>query len=108
MNLGEGARAAVCTPVAGESVAVIGENRKLLIFGLDEMPEMGRGRGVIMQKYNRSGLSDAVVFKLSQGLVCHTPDGRTRTFEGLKDWVGKRAQAGRLPPTGVPRSNRFS
>ena len=108
MNLGEGARAAVCTPVDGESIAVIGENRKLLIFKLDEVPEMARGRGVILQSYNRSGLSDAVVFKLADGLVCRTPDGRTRTFDGLKDWIGKRAQAGRLPPTGFPRSNRFS
>ena len=108
MNLGDGARAAVCKPVDGESIAVIGENRKLLIFKLDEVPEMTRGRGVILQSYNRSGLSDAVVFKLADGLVCQTPDGRTRTFDGLKDWIGKRAQAGRLPPTGFPRSNRFS
>ena len=103
-----GARAAVCTPVDGEAVAVIGENRKLLIFKLDEVPEMARGRGVILQSYSRSGLSDAIVFKLTDGLVCHTPEGRTRTFEDLKDWIGKRAQAGRLPPTGFPRSNRFS
>jgi topoisomerase-4 subunit A len=108
MNLGDGARAAVCTTVDGESVAVIGENRKLLIFKLDEVPEMARGRGVILQSCNRSGLSDAIVFKLADGLVCHTPEGRTRTFEDLKDWIGKRAQAGRLPPTGFPRSNRFS
>lgn len=108
MNLGDGARARVCVPVEGESVAVLGQNRKLLIFGLEEVPEMTRGRGVILQKYNQSGLSDALVFKMAEGLVCRSPDGRTRTFDDIKDWIGKRAQAGRLPPPGFPRSNRFS
>ncbi len=108
LNLAQGVEAAVCRPVAGDHVAVIGENRKLIIFPLDELPEMTRGRGVIMQKYKDGGLSDAKTFTLADGLTWSSGAGRTRTESDLVAWMGKRAQAGRLPPTGFSRANKFS
>ena len=106
LNLGAGAEAQVCAVVDGDHVAVIGENRKLLVFPLAEVPEMTRGRGVILQRYKQGGLSDVAVFALADGLACRTGD-RTRTFTDLGDWIGKRSQSGRLPPPGFPRNNRF-
>jgi topoisomerase-4 subunit A len=107
LNLAEGEEAAAAVPAAGDSVAVIGENRKLLIFPLQELPEMTRGRGVIMQKYKDGGLSDVKTFTLAEGLAWSAGAGRTRTETKLTAWLGKRAQAGRLPPNGFPRSNKF-
>ncbi len=104
---GPGAEAAVCVPAEGDSVAVIGEKRKLLIFPLDEVPVMTRGRGVILQRYREGGLADATVFTRADGLVCRLGGERTRTFAELEPWTGRRAQAGRLPPSGFPKSNRF-
>jgi len=100
--------AAVCTPVEGDWAAVLGANRKLVLFPLKEIPEMARGRGVILQRYAKGGLADAKTFRMADGLVCRT-GGRHRTFTAteLADWKGKRAQAGRLPPAGFPRGNRF-
>ena len=107
LNLGGGVEAAVCRPAEGDSVAVIGENRRLLLFSLDELPEMTRGRGVIMQKYRDGGLSDVKTFMMEEGLSWSAGAGRERVERRLADWVGKRAQAGRLPPKGFPKSNRF-
>ncbi len=107
INPGEGVEAAVCRPVEGDHVAVVGENRKLLVFPIEELPEMVRGRGVILQKYKDGGLSDAKTFTLAEGLTWAAGAGRTRTETDLRAWLGKRAQAGRLPPTGFPRSNKF-
>ena len=100
--------AAVCTDGAGDHVAVLGDNRKLLVFPAVELPEMTRGKGVILQKFRDGGLADARTFMLADGLECRT-GARTRTFSAdeLAEWVGKRAQAGRLPPRGFPRGNRF-
>ncbi len=108
LNVEGDVEAAACAPVVGDWVAVLGENRKLLVFPLEEVPEMSRGRGVIFQKYHEGGLSDVKTFTMSEGLSCRTGD-RTRTFtkDDLKDWVGKRAQAGRLPPSGFPRAYKF-
>jgi topoisomerase IV subunit A len=106
LNLAEGVEAAVCTPAEGDHVAVIGENRKLIIFELSELPEMGRGRGVTLQKYKDGGLADAKVFSLAEGLSWRSGE-RTRTETDLQPWIGKRAQAGRLPPNGFPKGNRF-
>jgi topoisomerase-4 subunit A len=100
------AAAKVAVPAEGDSVAVIGDNRKMIIFSLDEVPEMTRGRGVILQKYKDGGLSDVRVFTKKQGLTWSSGD-RERTETDLRDWIGKRAQAGRLPPKGFPRSNTF-
>lgn len=107
LNVKDGVTACVAVASDGDSVAVIGENRKLLVFALDEVPEMTRGRGVILQKYKDGGLSDVRVFKKSEGLSWTIGD-KERLELDIRDWVGKRAQAGRLPPKGFPRSNRFT
>ncbi|HEX4158353.1 MAG TPA: DNA topoisomerase IV subunit A [Rhizomicrobium sp.] len=105
MNIPTGTEAAVCTFVEGDSVAVIGDNRKLLIFPLSEMPELARGRGVILQRYKDGHLLDARAFVWKEGL--RDANGRTWPPADLKDWKGTRAQAGRLPPRGFPRSGKF-
>ena len=104
----EGEEANVCVPADGDMLAVIGDNRKLLIFKLAEVPEMTRGRGVILQKYKDGGLSDAKVYTKAEGLTWRLGDKiRTETHSNLKDWIGERAQAGRLPPNGFPKANKF-
>jgi topoisomerase-4 subunit A len=108
LNLGEGQEAAACARVDGDHVAVIGDNRKLLIFPLEELPEMTRGRGVILQRYKDGGLSDIKTFFLEDGLTWSAGAGRVRTETDLVAWIGKRGQSGRLPPTGFPRSNKFA
>ncbi len=107
LNVSGKVEAAACVPVDGDSVAVIGENRKLLIFGLDEVPVMSRGRGVILQRYKDGGLSDVRVFRRADGLAWKHGGGE-RTETRLDGWLGKRAQAGRLPPAGFPRNNKFN
>ncbi len=109
LNLKEGTRAVVCRPVAGDHVAVVGNNRKLLVFPRSELPEMGRGKGVRLQRYkDREGrLVDALTFDLADGLAWKDPAGRTRTVTELADWTGARASAGRMAPRGFPASNRF-
>jgi topoisomerase-4 subunit A len=87
-------------------IATIGENRKLLIFPIKDVPEMSRGRGVVLQKYKDGGISDAKTFKRSEGLSWRHGTGQ-RTESNIKDWIGERAQAGRLPPNGFPRGNKF-
>ena len=106
LNVAAGAEAAACTPAAGDSIAVVGTNRKLLIFPVDELPEMTRGRGVILQRYAKGVLSDVLAFTLADGLSWSSGD-RMRTESRLDDWIGKRAQAGRIVPRGFPRNNRF-
>ena len=107
LNLRAGAVARVCRPVMGDAVAVVGRNRKLLIFGIDELPRMTRGRGVILQRYAKGGgLSDVTTFRLAEGLSWRIGE-RTRTETDLGPWLGRRGQTGRLPPTGFPKSNRF-
>ena len=110
LNVASGVEAQACAEANGDTVAVIGENRKLLLFPIDEVPMMARGRGVVLQRYKDGGLKDVAVFNLADGLTVGESRGRARTFDKkeLKDWLGKRAQAGRLPPKGFPRSNRFS
>ncbi len=107
VNLDDTGRAIVCVPVVGDHVAVIGTNRKMLIFPLKDLPEMGRGRGVMLQKYSGGALSDAKCFTLREGLSWKIGE-RERTETNLREWLGERAQAGRLPPTGFPKSNKFS
>jgi topoisomerase-4 subunit A len=109
LNVRGDIEAQACVIAEGDHVAVIGDNRKLLIFPLAELPEMTRGRGVKLQSYKDGGLRDALTFTMSDGLTVRT-GGRHRTFEkkDIANWIGKRAQAGRLPPQGFPRSNTFS
>ena len=106
LNVSGDEEAAVCARVEGDTVAVIGDNRKLLLFPLKEVPEMARGRGVILQRYKDGGLSDLKTFTYKQGLSWQQGD-RTRTETDLKDWKGERAQAGRLPPKGFNKVNKF-
>ncbi|PRX37731.1 topoisomerase-4 subunit A [Meinhardsimonia xiamenensis] len=108
LNLKGEARAKVCRPVEGDHVAVVGENRKVLVFPLDELPQMARGKGVRLQKYRDGGLSDARTFRLAEGLSWRDPAGRTRTEHDLTEWMGRRATAGRMAPRGFPRDNRFT
>ncbi len=97
------------TEVLGDTVAVIGENRKMLVFPLDQVPEMARGRGVRLQKYKDGGLSDIAVFDAKAGLTWKNSAGRefSATMKELAEWKGTRADAGRLPPKGFPKSNKF-
>ncbi len=106
LNLAGDTEAVVARVVEGDHVAVVGENRKVIIFPLDELPEMTRGRGVILQRYKSGGLSDAKTFTLSEGLSWQS-GSRTRTETKLSDWVSKRSQAGRLAPAGFASNNRF-
>lgn len=106
LNLKPGEEAAVCVLADGDHVAIIGTNRKLLVFPLDQVPELARGAGVILQRYRDGGLGDAKVFSMAEGLSWRLGD-KIRTETSLRDWVAERAQAGRLPPNGFPRSGRF-
>ncbi|SFO24461.1 DNA topoisomerase IV subunit A [Roseovarius lutimaris] len=108
LNVRGDIRAKVCRPVSGDHVACVGENRKVLVFALDELPELGRGKGVRLQKYKDGGLSDATTFTLAEGLSWLDPAGRTRTETDLTEWMGKRAGSGRMAPRGFPRDNRFT
>ncbi|MEV4933610.1 DNA topoisomerase IV subunit A [Sphingobium sp. LSP13-1-1.1] len=111
VNVRTGAKLSVVHPIAPEadSVAVVGENRKLLVFSLIEMPRMARGQGVQMQRYRDGGLSDAIAFRLSDGLswAMGGESGRVRTEADMTPWRVARGAAGRMPPTGFPRDNRF-
>ena len=108
LNVRNDVKAGVCRAVTGDHVACVGENRKVLIFALDELPEMGRGKGVRMQKYKDGGLSDATTFTFTEGLSWLDPAGRTRTETELVEWLGKRAGTGRMAPRGFPRENLFT
>ena len=111
MNLRPGARVAVLKPVAAgaDSVAVIGENRKMLVFKLDELPELGRGSGVQLQRYRDGGLSDAMAFVAADGISWPLggESGRVRSESDLTPWRAIRGASGRIAPNGFPRSNRF-
>jgi topoisomerase-4 subunit A len=112
VNLRPGARVAVvrAIPDNADAVAVVGENRKLLVFPIAELPELARGQGVTLQRYRDGGLSDAIAFSLSEGLswALGGESGRTRTETDLTAWRAARGAAGRMPPIGFPRANRFT
>ena len=105
----DSARAWLSVPVLGDAVAIIGENRKLLVFPLDQIPEMTRGKGVRLQKYKEGGVSDVKTFALADGLTWTDSAQRTFTVKKpeLDEWIGNRADSGRLPPKGFPKGNRF-
>tara|TARA_Y100001934_G_C12378871_1_gene791018 strand:- start:3504 stop:5729 length:2226 start_codon:yes stop_codon:yes gene_type:complete len=109
LNVKTPVEAAVCSLIdeKDDHVAVIGQNRKLLLFPLEELPEMSKGKGVILQRYKDGGVADVKTFNLEEGLSWELGD-KTRTETDLMPWLGKRAQAGRMPPNGFPRSNKFS
>jgi topoisomerase-4 subunit A len=112
VNVRPGARVAVVRPVAegADTVATVGENRKLLVFPVAELPELARGQGVTLQRYRDGGLSDAIAFRFADGLswALGGETGRTRTETDLAPWRAARGAAGRMPPIGFPRTNRFS
>ena len=110
LNVKEDIKALTSQPIKGSYVACIGENRKMLLFDINELPEMTRGKGVRLQKYKDGGLSDVMTFSMPDGLSWKDPAGRTRTVEEveLQEWIGKRASAGRMAPRGFPRDNRFT
>jgi topoisomerase IV subunit A len=97
------------TPVEGELVAAIGENRKMVVFPIDQIPEMTRGRGVRLQRHKDGGLSDIKTFEVEKGLTWIDSAGRvfTLSLKELSDWRGNRADAGRLGPKGFPKNNKF-
>jgi len=109
LTLDAGSRMAVIIPAVGDHVATMGENRKLLVFPLAELPEMARGKGVRLQRYKDGGLADARVFAIADGLTWQDSANRTFTVgkPELNEWIGARAEAGRLPPKGFPKNNKF-
>ncbi|GIX17586.1 MAG: DNA topoisomerase 4 subunit A [Rhodothalassiaceae bacterium] len=109
MRPAAGARALAAVPVEGDHVAVVGTNRKLLIFPVAEVPELARGRGVILQRYRSGRLSDVAVFRREEGLSWRMggESGRRRNLTEIEPWLGRRGAAGRLAPSGFPRDNRF-
>ena len=110
LNVKTPAEALVCAAFGetADHVATVGDNRKMLIFKSAELPEMARGKGVRLQKFKDGGLSDAIVFELLEGLTWLDSSGRNWTVTDLAEWIGERAQAGRLPPKGFPKTNRFA
>ena len=108
LNISGTARAVACCVAEGDMVASVGMNRKLLVFPIDEVPEMTRGKGVILQRFKDGGLADVTVYSAEAGLSWKAGGGRTRTEADMSDWLGKRAGAGKMPPTGFPRPARFT
>lgn len=106
MNLADGETAVFCKKITGDMVAVIGDNRKLLIFKMEEIPTMARGRGVTLQKYKDGGLSDIQIFNEADGFSYNRAGG-TKTETDLLSWLGHRAQVGKLAPFGFPKNNKF-
>jgi topoisomerase-4 subunit A len=103
------AKALVAAEASGDHVAIVGENRKLLVFPISQLPEMTRGKGVRLQRYKDGGVSDAKVFNLAEGLTWKDNSDRTWTVSAtdLAEWIANRAEAGRLPPKGFPKTNKF-
>ncbi len=119
LNVKDGVAACICKQVQGDHVAVVSQNGKFLVFALDELPEMTRGKGVRLQKYNMArgkqgtleldgGLSDLTTFAWSEGLSWSMGGGKTRHEPDMSDWKGKRAGVGKRAPYGFPRSNKFT
>ena len=106
MNLADDEHSVFCRKIIGNMIAIIGENRKLLIFKIEEIPSMARGRGVTLQKYKDGKLSDIQIFNEEEGF-CYTRAGGTKTETNLLAWLGHRAQVGKLAPFGFPKNNKF-
>ena len=108
LNLKSGAFAKSIVGVQGELISTIGSNRKLLIFRLNELPELTRGKGVRLQKFKDGELSDMVSFQAEEGLVWKDSSGRRKVEKNISNWMGKRAQSGKIVPKGFPRNNKFN
>lgn len=107
LNVSKDNKCIVCTPAEGDMVAVIGTNRKLVVFGIDELPEMKRGQGVILQKYRDAKLGDAKIFDSNEGLSWNL-GAKTRLEKEIMSWRAKRGSIGKIPPTGFPKNNKFN
>jgi topoisomerase-4 subunit A len=118
LNVKGDERAAICRRVAGDHIAVVSQNGKLLVFPIAELPEMTRGKGVRLQKYNMArgkqgaleldgGLSDVTTFEWAEGLKWEMGGGKTRHQADMSEWLGKRAGMGKRPPHGFPRDYKF-
>jgi topoisomerase-4 subunit A len=107
LNLIKDNKCVVCTPVEGDMVAVIGTNRKLIVFGIDELPEMKRGQGVILQKYRDAKLGDVKTFASNEGLSWNLGT-KTRLEKDIMSWRAKRGSVGKIPPVGFPKDNKFN
>lgn len=118
LNVKDDEKAKICIPVLGDHVAVVSENGKFLVFSVEEMPELTRGKGVRLQKYNMArgkqgsleldgGLSDVTTFNWDEGLSWEMGGGKTRHETDLGQWLGKRAGVGKRPPYGFPRNYKF-
>ena len=106
LNLADGDKAWVCRSADGDSVAVMGTNRKLLVFKAEEIPTMARGSGVILQKYQEAKLSDVRFFNWAEGLMYPSGNGMHVEMD-MSNWLGRRATVGKFPPVGFPRNNKF-
>ena len=106
LNLDDGHVARVCVPVEGDHVAVVGNNRRLAVFPLDQLPVLGRGKGLQLQKYKDASLSDVKVFVLADGLTWLSGT-RTYRVTDLTGWLSNRGEVGKMPPNGFPKDNRF-
>lgn len=107
LNVTGTSKAKKCLPLTGDAVAMVGENRKLLVFKHEEIPQMSRGQGVLLQRYRDGRLSDVMCLCLEEGLSWKSGE-RTRHEQDLRAWLGRRGQSGRMPPVGFPRTNTFS
>ncbi len=108
INLKNGILANCLKNIEGDSIAIIGTNRKLLIFKIDELPELNKGKGVRLQKYKDADLSDITSFESDIGLVWFDKSGRKNILSNFENWVGKRSQSGKTAPKGFPRNNKFN
>ena len=108
LNLSGTSRAVACCIVEGDMVASVGVNRKLIVFNLDEVPEMARGKGVILQRFKDGGLADVTVFDRARGLSWQGGGGRVRTEPDIAEWLARRGGSGKLPPNGFPRPAKFT
>jgi topoisomerase-4 subunit A len=106
MTVDAGEEAKVCVPAIGDHVAFVGENRKMLVFPLEQVPDLAKGKGVALQKYKDGSLVDGAAFKLSDGLRDY--NGRTWEKSEIKDYIGERAQAGRIVPKGWPKNGKLA
>ena len=108
LNLNSDEKAQICLPVKADMVATVGKNRKLLIFSISEIPQVNKGKGVILQRFKEGDLADLTLFDSRVGLTWHTNGGRRRHLTDYTYWQGKRGATGKLPPNGFPRPARFT
>ena len=107
LNLKKSNKAIACLPIDGDMLAIVGENRKLLVLDLDEIPELNKGQGVILQRYKNGLCSDAKIINLNQGLSWSQGKDRTRIEKDLTTWIGRRGGSGKMPPRGFPIPAKF-